>query len=622
LATLWLGACVVLGGDESLLKEAREELGKALDEAVDDSRKVSIFIDKEEGRGEPYLATFDVNPVDHNALWGNQPNVQDIIDELQLQEKASKNNQRFPQLKEKMLNEHPTLKGMSPDARKKFFEENSRKKTNGGDMFNLLNKLPKSAKMQEQLGNNPEGNVIPPATPASPLSDSETQSASDSPSPSNPTENNDIARVSTAASPALSNISPASPSPAPGSSFPVQQISASNPLGCVMWRQTGNCDPFKGTREPQYDQACSRTIASSWSGYCECEEITPNETTKIVKRAQVDCQHASLSCDDICRNGDAHLHSSKGMQLARLDSLSNIQAAFRESKVWIPLSPANAHELVHHVAKPFVMLLLCDCERDALFSAILPEIDQVLLAKPNFNEFKFLTQSTTISTSFGTVPRYGLKSSDLPILVTDNIPFGPTIEKTVFPAHLLITPQNIADYADEVFVRRSIPLKIQSRIPPPDGTKERDVLVVTASTYNDLVIRSDATVLLFVYGPNCPASQAVLPLLEQLARRLASSENPEERAVVVAKFDHTANDLPHGGIALRHYPTPLLFPRDNKPAGVLSFDDFNGSKLPHDKSVPHSHYDLETFMDFVVSHRDKDRIAHGDHHGHDHHRPE
>jgi hypothetical protein len=231
LATLWLGACVVLGGDESLLKEAREELGKALDEAVDDSRKVSIFIDKEEGRGEPYLATFDVNPVDHNALWGNQPNVQDIIDELQLQEKASKNNQRFPQLKEKMLNEHPTLKGMSPDARKKFFEENSRKKTNGGDMFNLLNKLPKSAKMQEQLGNNPEGNVIPPATPASPLSDSETQSASDSPSPSNPTENNDLARVSTAASPALSNISPASPSPAPGSSFPVQQISASNPLG-------------------------------------------------------------------------------------------------------------------------------------------------------------------------------------------------------------------------------------------------------------------------------------------------------------------------------------------------------------------------------------------------------
>ena len=41
-------------------------------------------------------------------------------------------------------------------------------------------------------------------------------------------------------------------------------------VGCVMWRQTGSCDP-NGPREPQFDRTCDVIVESGWSGYCECK---------------------------------------------------------------------------------------------------------------------------------------------------------------------------------------------------------------------------------------------------------------------------------------------------------------------------------------------------------------
>ena len=37
------------------------------------------------------------------------------------------------------------------------------------------------------------------------------------------------------------------------------------------WKQTGGCDP-DGVRESQFDKTCGTTIASGWSGYCDCEK--------------------------------------------------------------------------------------------------------------------------------------------------------------------------------------------------------------------------------------------------------------------------------------------------------------------------------------------------------------
>ena len=87
-------------------------------------------------------------------------------------------------------------------------------------------------------------------------------------------------------------------------------------------------------------------------------------------------------------------------------------------------------------------------------------------------------------------------------------------------------------------------------------------------------------------------------------------------------MDHQLNDLPHGHLALRHYPTLYLYPADNKKNGVLSFDDFNGSKLPHDTKVPHSHYDAHSILEFLLSHRDTAHIKSPDHANHHHHEPQ
>uniref|UniRef100_K3X1Y8 MIR domain-containing protein n=1 Tax=Globisporangium ultimum (strain ATCC 200006 / CBS 805.95 / DAOM BR144) TaxID=431595 RepID=K3X1Y8_GLOUD len=60
---------------------------------------------------------------------------------------------------------------------------------------------------------------------------------------------------------------------------------------CVRWRATGGCDPH-GVREPHNDAACSKTIASGLSGYCECEDRR--------RVREVTCDHHDFNCEEAC----------------------------------------------------------------------------------------------------------------------------------------------------------------------------------------------------------------------------------------------------------------------------------------------------------------------------------
>lgn len=60
---------------------------------------------------------------------------------------------------------------------------------------------------------------------------------------------------------------------------------------CVKWRTTKSCDPH-GVREPRKDAACSATIPSGISGFCECEGRR--------RVREVDCDHHAFTCDDAC----------------------------------------------------------------------------------------------------------------------------------------------------------------------------------------------------------------------------------------------------------------------------------------------------------------------------------
>ena len=102
--------------------------------------------------------------------------------------------------------------------------------------------------------------------------------------------------------------------------------------------------------------------------------------------------------------------------------------------------------------------------------------------------------------------------------------------------------------------------------------------------------------------------------------------------VRVARFDKTQNDFSVRGIKITHYPTVLLFPATELKT-PLDFDDFNGSKVPHSKFVPHTHYSVELLSNFVLNHlhglseeeqavevaRAKEVAEHGSHQGHEGH---
>jgi hypothetical protein len=60
---------------------------------------------------------------------------------------------------------------------------------------------------------------------------------------------------------------------------------------CIKWRATSNCDPH-GQRDPQKDAACSNSIPSGLSGFCECEDRR--------RVREVDCDHHEFTCEEAC----------------------------------------------------------------------------------------------------------------------------------------------------------------------------------------------------------------------------------------------------------------------------------------------------------------------------------
>ena len=95
-------------------------------------------------------------------------------------------------------------------------------------------------------------------------------------------------------------------------------IAQSSTADCRAWRQTANCDPHQGPREPEFDKSCNVVIAAHVSGYCECSvpSLTKAEASKrgrafaehyarakgLVSRAGLAaCERDSFVCSDECR---------------------------------------------------------------------------------------------------------------------------------------------------------------------------------------------------------------------------------------------------------------------------------------------------------------------------------
>jgi len=199
-----------------------------------------------------------------------------------------------------------------------------------------------------------------------------------------------------------------------------------------------------------------------------------------------------------------------------------------------------------------------------------------------------------------------------PTMIIDNIPNGSNNEKFVFRmadfplsvqqsktrAQLLdefITGfMNKAEYP--ALLVRSQP----SPVSPPLDLSPGKILDVVGVNFEQVVLDKTKDVFVLIYSPYCGASIAVMPLFEQVAKEMEKDTN-----VRVVRFDKTANDLPIRDVIVTHYPTAYMFPACQHGASgcqLLDFADFNGSKTPHNKDVPHSHFTKEGMANFIKEH--------------------
>jgi len=190
----------------------------------------------------------------------------------------------------------------------------------------------------------------------------------------------------------------------------------------------------------------------------------------------------------------------------------------------------------------------------------------------------------------------------IPAFIIDNIPQGTTNEKSVFRREEGDVTNQLHTFIGRFF-EGNLPLLVRSQplpiLPPLDRTPGKVVDVIGAN-FKEIVLDRSKDVFLLIYSPYCGASIAVQPVFEQTAAALKDDPN-----VIVARIDKTANDIPVRGVVVAYYPTAFLFPAcDYQSANcpLLDFSDFNGSKSPHNRDVPHSHYTVEGMTAFVREH--------------------
>ena len=105
------------------------------------------------------------------------------------------------------------------------------------------------------------------------------------------------------------------------------------------------------------------------------------------------------------------------------------------------------------------------------------------------------------------------------------------------------------------------------------------------------------------YSPHCPASQAIIPVFDALAKEFAS-----DGTKVLTKLDMLKNDIPMKHIKVTHYPSLWLFPRGHKDAPI-DYKNYNHEADDGDRE--HSHYELGMMIDFI---RHKDHHVREAHH--------
>lgn len=153
---------------------------------------------------------------------------------------------------------------------------------------------------------------------------------------------------------------------------------------------------------------------------------------------------------------------------------------------------------------------------------------------------------------------------EFPALAIENFE---TSKKYIHSQSEPITKKSIKQFL-ESFADGSLQPHIKSE--PIPESQDGPVYTAVGQNYEDLVLDDDKDVLLEYYAPWCGHCKNLAPIYDQLGALYF--DNPEfADKVVVAKLDHTANEVP---LDIRGYPTIKLFPAGKKDAPV----DFNSAR--------------------------------------------
>ena len=117
-----------------------------------------------------------------------------------------------------------------------------------------------------------------------------------------------------------------------------------------------------------------------------------------------------------------------------------------------------------------------------------------------------------------------------------------------------VTEQAVKNFVDDWSNGRLKPFFKSEPIPE---SNDEPVKILVGKNFQDLVINSDADVLVEFYAPWCGHCKALAPIYDSLAKRLEKVQG-----IVIAKMDSTANEVE--GVSIRGFPTIKFYPKGRK----------------------------------------------------------
>ncbi|CAN6653937.1 protein disulfide-isomerase [Trichomonascus vanleenenianus] len=140
--------------------------------------------------------------------------------------------------------------------------------------------------------------------------------------------------------------------------------------------------------------------------------------------------------------------------------------------------------------------------------------------------------------------------------------------KYVHPQDQKITKKSFSKFIEDYVSGKLDPSVKSEKVPAPE--EQGPVYTVVGKNYDELVLDDDKDVLVEFYAPWCGHCKNLAPTYEELGALYFNNADLKNK-VVVAKVDHTLNDVPD---EIQGYPTIKLFKAGDKKNPV----EFTGSR--------------------------------------------